>query len=72
MFRAVPRHGSALMPLVGAFTKRTFSMTASKNVVANAIFMPEMYPAKLQVPTRSGELYEFTADHSMTVESFKA
>ena len=72
MFRVGPRYGGALMPMVGAFTKRTFSMTASKNVVANAIFMPEMYPAKLQVPTKSGELFEFTADHNMTVESFKA
>ena len=47
-------------------------MQVKTNMVANTIFMPQMYPAKLQVPTnKSGEFYEFTVDRDMTLEGFQ-
>lgn len=44
-------------------------------VLDRAIFMQEMYPAKLTVPVASGKhkaTYEFTMDNQMSVADFEA
>jgi hypothetical protein len=47
-----------------------FSTAMRSKVVGDAIFMPEMFPAKLIVPTTKSN-YEFTMNNSLTLAQFK-
>ena len=51
-------------------SQRSFS-SIKPAVFNNTIFMPEMYPAKLTVPYKSGEHYEFTMHRNETIAAFK-
>ena len=57
--------------LGGLNTARCFS-TIEPKVFSNAVFMPELYPARLTIPTgKSGISYDFTCDNNATVGQFR-
>ena len=58
------------MTLLGMMPMRSFS-SIKPAVFDNTIFMPEMYPAKLVVPYKTGEHYQFTMHRNETIEAFK-
>ncbi len=57
--------------LLGLGNSRYFS-TITPKVFSNAVFMPELYPARLTIPTsKEGITYDFTCDNSTTVGDFR-
>ena len=58
--------------LVGGLTTARCFSTIEPKVFSNAVFMPELYPARLTIPTgKSGISYDFTCDNNTTVGEFR-
>ena len=55
---------------LGLQAKRSFS-TIKPRVFSSAIFMPEMFPARLSIPAAQGVTYDFTAENQTTVADFR-
>ena len=55
---------------LGLQTQRSFS-TIKPRVFNNAIFMPEMFPARISVPVANGVTYDFTAENQTKVADFR-
>ena len=53
------RYANSLLGLGSSIPIRQMSATIESKVFSNAVFMPELYPAKLRIPTANGS-YAFT------------
>ena len=61
----------SLLGLGSSAQMRCFSTTSAR-VFSNAIFMPELFPARLPIPSeREGVPYDFTLDNQTTVNDFQ-
>ena len=56
--------------LLGLQSRRGFS-TIKPRVFSNAVFMPELYPAKLTIPASKDIRYDFTCENETTVADFR-
>ena len=56
--------------MLGLQSRRGFS-TIKPRVFSNAVFMPELYPAKLTIPASKEILYDFTCENQTTVADFR-
>lgn len=56
--------------MLGLQSRRGFS-TIKPRVFSNAVFMPELYPAKLTIPASKDIRYDFTCENETTVADFR-
>ena len=74
MFQSILRPATfavrpSCLSLLGLQSKRCFS-TINPRVYKNAVFMPELFPAKLTVPATQEIKYDFTCENQTTVGDF--
>ena len=55
---------------LGLQSCRRFS-TIEPKIFSNAVFMPDIFPARLAIPTNGGAKYEFTCEDQTSVADFR-
>jgi len=62
---------TGMLGLGSSAPMRNFSSVIETKEFSNAIFMPELYPARLRVPTGMGG-YAFTMDNNTKIGDFES
>ena len=68
LLRSSPLLTTSRTPTLLGLQRRAFS-TVKPRVFSNAVFMPELFPARLTIPTARG-MYDFTLDNQTKVTDF--